>query len=381
MKKKILAILLSMVIVLTMVFVLLPGCSSDNPTTPSGTTEPGDTPTSTSPTSAGETYEWRCQHMSTAGSSNWWLYEEVLENIRIATGGRVNIELLPAGAIVGALEIMDAVSSGAIETGISCDCYHQGKDMRFAVHGMVGAQYTWDEMICWFFSEQTKGVQKGRDLFAEFGCYWTPMTFSHTEAEYMSNKPLVFASDYNGLSMRGVGWTGMIIQEPEFGAAGTMIAAGDVYTSLERGVIDACELGNPDSNWSFGLHEVTKYMGFPGCHQLTQTFGLIINMDLWNQLPTDIQKSIELACSDSINRSFAFSVTESALRLKDYEDYGTEFIVEDPSCQAAWRDVSWRLADGIAADDPKFAEFWNEMKDMLDYVRPYLKFQTPDWGD
>jgi len=384
MKKKLLAGLLSLVVVLSLVFVLLPGCTPSS-TTPTGTTAttPGSTssPTSTKPPSQGEVKEWRCQTSFTTGSAGWWLYEEVAERINKGTGGTLQIEMLPAGAIVGAMEVFDAVSTGAIEMGYGCDGYWQGTNMAFAITGMVAAQFTWDEMIVWLYSDEVGGQKISQDLFAKYGIMSFPMVLGTGEAAYMSNKPIIDTSDYKGLAFRGMGWTGMCIQEPEFQAAGTMIPPGDVYTSLERGVIDACELGSPSGNWSLGIHEVTKYMGFPGVHQLTQVQNLLIGMDSWNQL-TDAEKMvIQLACEASNNRSWGFNIWDSAITIPAYIDYGTEILTLSPECQGTWREVSWRLADEQAAQNADFDKVWSAQKDMLAILRPYLVLQTPDWGN
>jgi TRAP-type mannitol/chloroaromatic compound transport system substrate-binding protein len=289
--------------------------------------------------------------------------------------------MLPAGAIVGAMEVFDAVSTGAIEAGYGCDGYWQGTNMAFAITGMVAAQFTWDEMIVWLYSDDVGGNKISHDLFAKYGVMSIPMALGSGEAAYMANKPIVNTSDYKGLTFRGMGWTGMCIKEPEFDAAGTMIPPGDVYTSLERGVIDACELGSPSGNWSMGLQEVTKYMGFPGVHQMTQVQNLLIGMDSWNTL-TDAEKTVvQVVCEASNNRNYAFNIWDSALSIPDYIDYGVEILTLSPECQGTWKEVSWRLADEQAAQNADFNMVWSAMKDMLLILRPYLVLQTPDWGD
>jgi TRAP-type mannitol/chloroaromatic compound transport system substrate-binding protein len=305
----------------------------------------------------------------------------VADRIEQGTGGTLVVEMLPAGAIVGALEVCDAVSSGAIEMGYGCDGYWQGTNIAFAATGMFGAHMTWDEMIVWLYADDVGGQQISRDLFAKYDIMAIPMVLGTGEAAYMANKPITEASDYEGLAFRGMGWTGMILAEPEFNAAGTMIPAGDVYTSLERGVIDACELGNPRSNWSMGLHEVTDYMGFPGVHQMTQIQNLLINMDNWNELTPAEQMVVQLACDASNNRSWAFNIWDSAQYIPKYEEYGTTILTLSPECQATWRDVSWRLADEQAAQSADFDLVWTAQRDMLEILRPYIKLQTPDWGD
>jgi TRAP-type mannitol/chloroaromatic compound transport system substrate-binding protein len=101
-----------------MVFGLLPACGG-GPATP----EPGGgggtvAPT---PTAAGEVFRWRYQSNANAGTATYWISEENVANLERASGGRMIWELAPQGAIVGTMEIFDAVATRAIEVGTGCD--------------------------------------------------------------------------------------------------------------------------------------------------------------------------------------------------------------------------------------------------------------------
>jgi len=96
-----------------MVFGLLPACGGGpDQISPTGTGGPATT-------AAGEVFNWRWQSTSLAGTPTYWLSEEYVTLIRASTGGRLNLDLQPQGAIVGTMEIFDAVATGAIETGSS----------------------------------------------------------------------------------------------------------------------------------------------------------------------------------------------------------------------------------------------------------------------
>ena len=217
-------------------------------------------------------------------------------------------------------------------------------------------------------------------MFAKFGVKSILRSCSITEQEYVSNRCIIEASDYKGLNYRGVGWTGFVLAEPEFRAAGIVIPGADVYTALQTGVIDACELGNYFSNSIRGLHEVCKYAGAPGMHQFTQTGSLLINMKSWNSLPADIQEIFMKIQMGRPIRTDAFNLTECANVMDMLEEYGTVFVRESPACQRTWRDVSWRYADGLAAKSERFDVHWKEMKEHIDFLRPYLEIQTPYMG-
>ena len=237
-----------------------------------------------------------------------------------------------------------------------------------------------EESIAWFFDDRTGGDAVREDLFAKFGVKSLYKDVSIMEQEYVSNRCIIEASDYKGLNFRGVGWTGFVLAEPEFRAAGIVIPGADVYTALQTGVIDACELGNYFSNGIRGLHEVCKYAGCPGMHQFTQTHSTLINMKSWNSLPPDVQEIFVKLTAGRHARSDAFNLVECAKFMDDLEDYGNIFVRESPACQRTWRDVSWRYSDKLAAKSESYAEHWQDMKDHINFLSPYLDIQTPYMG-
>jgi TRAP-type mannitol/chloroaromatic compound transport system substrate-binding protein len=403
-KKKVLMVLIGLGLVLSLVFSFLPSCGGGEPTpgattpgaTTPGATTPGATTPGPAPTGQGEVFNWRLQSTSTAGTSTYWIDEMVVDNIKTCSNGRMNLDLLPSGSIVGTMEVFDAVSQGAVEVGTSCDCYWAGNDPLFDIVGMIGAHFTYEEGICWFYGTRpdewggnnaedkeiaTGGMKEIEDLFANFNIKYIFRDIGSPEAEYVSNKMIVEPGDYKGLQFRGTGWTGKVMNSPEFGAAGVMMPPGDVYSSLERGILDACELGNPSSNWNRGLHEVTDYTGFPGIHKITETHGLLINMDSWNTLPPDIQKIIEVCVNDTCAWRYAYDTTRSAYIIPQLIDYGNTIVRESSALQRLWKETSWRLARELNPDDTEFQAVIDRHLEHMDLIGGYLKLQAPDYGN
>lgn len=193
----------------------------------------------------------------------------------------------------------------------------------------------------------------------------------------MSNKKLVEATDYKGLTFRGAGYSTLVIQEPEFGGSGVILATSDVYSSLQTGVIDACEVGNAFSNFASAYHEVTKYWVFPGVHQPTQASSAIFNLDLWNKLPADLQMIVRQAAAYNMLRSWSFNHLESAKIIpRIQKEFGIEIVKQSPAAQKAWKTVAWRLADNQAAKNPDFKKMWDNHKALMDVLAPYESLQT-----
>ena len=394
-------VLIGLTLILSLVFSFLPGCGggeTPGATTPGATTPGATTPGATTPgpvpTGQGETFTWRLQNTGTAGTSTWWIDTMICDNIALVSNGRLILENLPTGSIVGTMEIFDAVRQGAVECGTSCDCYWAGNDPMFDIVGMVGAHFNYSEAICWFYGTKpdayggdnpddqaiaTGGLQEIEDLFAKFNIKYIIRDFGSPEAEYVSSKLIVNPGDYNGLQFRGTGWTGKCMNSPEFGAAGVMMPPGDVYSSLERGILDACELGNPSSNWNRGLHEVTDYTGFPGIHKIQETHGFMVNMDSWNKLPADLQKLVEIAWNDRVMWAYSYDTVRSASIIPRLVDYGNTIVRESADLQKLWLDTSWRLAREQSPDDADFQAAIDKHLEHKSIVGGYLKLQEPDY--
>lgn len=242
---------------------------------------------------------------------------------------------------------------------------------------MITAHFTWAQAATWFYVDDTGGNKEAEELFAKFGLKRIHRGQSETEVEMMANREIRQPSDFKGLTVRGAGYMPLILQEPEFGASGVILATADVYTSLQTKVIDACEVGNAFSNWGSGYHEVTKYWYFPGIHKITETSSTIVNLDLWNKLPKDLQTIWELAATHQLLRSWTFSHYKSAEILPILQEkHGIVVIKQSPETQTLWKTVAWRIADRTAANDPNFKEMWEKHKAFMRFMGPYEELQT-----
>ena len=251
---------------------------------------------------------------------------------------------------------------------------------------MIAGHFTWEQAASYYFSDarpgfpssNTGGVRLANQLYAKFGLMRIQSGISEREVAVMSQKRrVVEAKDYKGLTFRGDGYGPLVLQEPEFQASGVMLATGDVYTALQTGVIDSCEIGNAFGNYALGIQEITKYWTFPGLQQLCQVSGQFITLDRWNKLPADLQSIIELCVMRNMVRSWAFSHVESARIIPVLQNkWGIEICRLTPECQLLWKTVSWRLADAYAAKNAEFKEVWDSHKAHMELLSDYEILQT-----
>jgi TRAP-type mannitol/chloroaromatic compound transport system substrate-binding protein len=243
---------------------------------------------------------------------------------------------------------------------------------------MIAAHFTYEQAVAWFFADSTNGNKDADALYSKFGLKRIQYGISEREVAVMAKtRRVINAVDYKGLTFRGDGYGPLVLQEPEFQASGVMLATGDVYTALQTGVIDACEIGNAFGNYALGIQEITKYWTFPGMQQLCQVGSMFIALDNYNKLPKDLQLILQLACTQNMIRSYSFNHVESAKLLPELRGkWGIEILKLSPECMSTWKKVSWRLADAYSAKNAEFGKMWNAMKGFMIMLEEYEALQT-----
>jgi len=243
---------------------------------------------------------------------------------------------------------------------------------------MIAAHFTYEQAVAWFFADSTGGNKSADELYSKFGLKRIQYGISEREVAVMAKtRRVIEAKDYKGLTFRGDGYGPLVLQEPEFLASGVMLASGDVYTALQTGVIDACEISNAFGNYALGIQEITKFWSFPGMQQLCQVSGLFINLDYWNKLPRDLQLILQFCCTQNMIRSYSFNHVESAKIIPELKSkWGIEILKLSPECMTTWKTVSWRLADAYSKKNADFGKMWTGMRDFMSMLEPYEQLQT-----
>jgi len=359
---------------------MLLGCTTPSPTP--GVTPTGTTTSAPNATKAGEVMTWRCQSSASAGDATYWAQSLMCDQIGIASGGRLIWKIFPNGAIVSRNEQFDAVSSGAIECCPQCsENDWAGKDQLFE---LTSAPAGHSGFIQWLWENYTTNddpippAEKLFDtIYQKFGIKSFNVSCKGPEVETMANKKIITPADYKGLTFRGAGWELEIISQPEFGAKPVFIAGSDVYSSLQTGVIDAFETGDPQSNYISGYADITKYWAFPGMHNLSQTGHTLINMAKWNSLPADLQLIVESIANMEESRLLAFQMVESAKILPVIQTKGITFIYESPEVQQVWWAMTEKSAKERGAKYPQFLTEYNKMKEFQYLMESYIDLQLP----
>ncbi|MFT7403417.1 TRAP transporter substrate-binding protein [Zhongshania sp.] len=205
--------------------------------------------------------------------------------------GRLQIKVYGAGELVPALGVFDAVSTGGAEAGHGAAYYWKGKLPSSIFFTAVPFGMTAQEMNGWLY--HGGGLELWREAYAPFNLI--PMAGGNTGVQMAGwfNKEINSIADVKGLKMRIPGSGGEVWNR--LGGTSVTLPGGELYTSLQTGVIDATEWVAPYNDLAFGFHEVAKYYYYPGWHEPGSTLELIINKQAFEALPEDLKAMVETA--------------------------------------------------------------------------------------
>ena len=282
--------------------------------------------------------------------------ERVVERVKIASGGRLDITLYPENALAPRHETTPAVRDGAVDMATNSSPMDLGRlgnvTYLMGSSGLPAGPSTAD-LLAWIY--QGGGLDILNDLYRDWG-YCIGTQPGSAELFCHSNKPLATAKDFKGLKFRTLGlWAEML---SGYGTAVVMTPGGELYQAVERGVLDGFELGPPSYNWPHGFHEILAYIGVPGIQSPGFCNNVLINKDSWNGLPADLQQLLKDEIEAMTAYGQLYMAEADSKAMADYIAYGTTVFTVSPEFQAEIAATSRELLEGYAVDDPVFKEVW-----------------------
>ena len=245
--------------------------------------------------------------------------ENFARRVNEASGGRLRIKVFGAGEIVPAFEVFDAVSRGVAEAGHGASYYWKGKIPAAVFYTAVPFGMTAQEANGWL--HYGGGLALWRELYAPFGVI--PFAGGSTGVQMAGwfNTRLDTREDLVGLKMRIPGLAGEVFDAA--GGSAVRIAGGEVYTSMQTGVIDAVEWVGPYNDRTLGLMEVGKYYYYPGWHEPGAMLETIVNADALAALPEDLQAIVRIAAratnTDMLDDFTANNSESLQILLRDFD--------------------------------------------------------------
>ena len=231
------------------------------------------------------------------------------------SGGRLKIEPLPVGAVVGFFEVLDAVNRGALDGGLTWPGLWAGKNSAAGLFGSpLGGPFGMgqNEFTAWLFSgggQELYNELLQKELKMDVVAHFTTIQ-PFWEAFGWLKKPMKNLDDLRKLKFRSSG-IGLEMFK-RMGIATVGMAGGDIVPSLERGVIDGAEWAIPSRDIVMGFQQAAKYYYMPSFRQPPTFHELIISGKKWAELPPDLQAIVKYATMAEITRLAAYTVDQDA---------------------------------------------------------------------
>jgi TRAP-type mannitol/chloroaromatic compound transport system substrate-binding protein len=294
------------------------------------------------------------------------------------SNGRVKMEILPDGAVVGAFEILDAVDKGVVDGGFAWTHYWSGKNTAAALFSnpAAGAGTGLDQLSHMAWLSQGGGNALYEKLFAEglkvnikpfmmqpmgpdpFGWFKTPINSIEDMKKMKYRSP--------------PGLTGEIFRE--MGITAVAMPGGEIVPAAQRGVIDAAEWIGPADDMILGFHNVFKHYYLQGLHQSTDVAELLINKTAWNKLSPDLKAIVEDAAMASMTETYTFNVYRNALAVEKLKTEHKVAIHDTPrDIFPAFIKATNVVYEREAGKNPFF-------KEVLESQRTFAKLVVPYWN-
>lgn len=246
------------------------------------------------PAEAAATWKWKMQSLWQAGTVNQKVFEQFTERIKKLTNGQLEIEPIPVGTIVGYTETLDAVGAGILDGHHSGGPYFAGKEPALALTSdLNGAYENPYQAQMWF--EYGGGLELTREIYAKFNIYYVGPVWWGVES-VPAKKELATVESFKGVKMRSPEGLGADIWQ-RIGVGVVTLPGSEVYTALDRGVIEATDWGTLGMNQDLGYHRIAPFPLYPGFHSMPAA-EIAVNMDKWNALPDNIKLIVEVATRD-----------------------------------------------------------------------------------
>jgi len=315
-------------------------------------------------------------------ASDIWMdfAREYITRVEQMSGERIKIDLLPAGAVVAAFQVMDAVNDGVIDAAHTVPVYWYGKSKAASFFGtgpVYGGSAT--TMLAWFY--QGGGADLYRELTQEilgmnvYGYLGFPM-FAQPFGWFKNEVNTI--ADIKGLKYRTVGLAADLMQA--MGMSVAQLPGGEIVPSMERGVIDAFEFNNPSSDMRFGAQDVAKNYYLSSYHQASESFEFLFNKDFMDDLDPDLQAILKYSVE-------AASTSNTALALKEYSADLVKLQVESgvkvhrTSKEILGAELeAWDTLIAELSKDPFMKRVMDSQKAWSEQVAYYELMNAPDYG-
>jgi len=286
--------------------------------------------------------------------------EVISRRCAAATGGRFDVQVFASGEVVPGLQVADAVQNGTVQCGHTASYYYVGKDPTFAFGTAIPFGFNCRQFNAWWI--HGGGDQVLNDFYKDYNIYAILAGNTGAQMGGWYRKEIATVKDLQGLKMRIGGFAGQVLTK--LGVVPQQIAGGEIYSSLEKGTIDAAEWMGPYDDEKLGFNKVAKFYYYPGWWEGGPALHLFTNIAAWQALPKDYQAILEAACAEANTWMMAKYDAQNPAALKKLVATGTQFKAFPRDVMDACYKSATELYVETSAKNAKF-------KTVLDSVIPF----------
>ncbi|MGS4944987.1 TRAP transporter substrate-binding protein [Meridianimarinicoccus sp. RP-17] len=313
-------------------------------------------------------------------SSDIWqeFARDYADRVEAMSGGRLSVDLLPAGAVVGAFQVLDAVNDGVLDVAHSVPVYWYGKNKAASLFGtgpVFGGSAT--TMLSWFYEgggkalydELTQDIM-GLDVDGYLGFPMFAQPFGWFKEEVNT------AADLQGFKYRTVGLAADLLQS--MGMSVAQLPGGEIVPAMERGVIDAFEFNNPSSDRAFGAQDVAKNYYLSSYHQASESFEFLFSRFFLEELEPDLRAIMIHAVEAASTANTAKAMRRYSADLKYLQDEAGVTIHRTSEDILAAQLEAWDNLIPELEADPFMKKCLDSQRAWVEQVTYYELMNAPD---
>ena len=315
-------------------------------------------------------------------ASDIWMdfARQYVSRVESMSGGRLKIDLLPAGAVVAAFQVLDAVNDGVLDAAHTVPVYWYGKHKAASLFGtgpVFGGSAT--NMLAWyhtgggkeFYRELTQDIL-GLNVYGFFGFPMPAQPFGWFK------EPVTSVSDVQGFKYRTVGLAADLMQK--LGMSVAQLPGGEIVPAMERGVIDAFEFNNPSSDSRFGAQDVAKNYMLSSYHQASESFEFLFNKDLFDDLDEDLRAILQYGVEATSTANTAIALDNYSKDLQSLQEnsgvtvHRTSKEILDAQLKA------WDELIPVLEEDPFMKRVLDSQREWVERTVFYELMNSPDYA-
>jgi TRAP-type mannitol/chloroaromatic compound transport system substrate-binding protein len=292
--------------------------------------------------------------------------DEFAKRLEVISSGSLKVKIYPKNVLVPALAVFDAASSGQIDAFHSGPYYWKGKNSAFSLFSGMPFGFDFEEINSWMMYGD--GLKLWRELYARYNLY--PLLGGNTNIQMGGwfRKEIKTLKDMQGLKMRIPGLGGEVMAK--LGVNPVLLPAGEIYTSLERGVIDATEWVGPALDIKMGFYKVAPYY-YSGWHEPGSILELTFNKNFWDKLSQEQKQMIEV-CSNEMNSNMTYKFHyENIHSLSKLKQNGVKLKKFPKEVTDAGKKALYEVIDELSSKNKEFKKVYESIAKHLELSKEF----------